>query len=100
MVQGYWGITLHFLFHGCHHKFPTDALRLVFPPLPAAAIAAGIWGSLRACLCQVWVQYSPRCLTNGEICILQCMSVTSDMVCTWLEHACHHALPLPQVVQL
>ena len=33
---GYWPTTLHFGFHGCHHKFPADAARLVFPPLPAA----------------------------------------------------------------
>ncbi|KAF8073176.1 FAH1 [Scenedesmus sp. PABB004] len=44
------GITLHFLFHGNHHKFPKDAARLVFPPLPAAAIAGGIYGALRAAL--------------------------------------------------
>lgn len=48
----YWGITFHFLFHGCHHKYPTDAMRLVFPPLPAGAIAGGIWGSLRIALSQ------------------------------------------------
>lgn len=34
----YWGITLHFLFHGCHHKFPMDRERLVFPPVPAAPV--------------------------------------------------------------
>ena len=50
---GYWGITLHFLFHGCHHKFPTDPLRLVFPPIPAGAIATCIWAALRAALSQV-----------------------------------------------
>ena len=52
-VESYWGITVHFLFHGCHHKFPTDPDRLVFPPLPAAAIAAAIWSSLRCQLPQV-----------------------------------------------
>lgn len=51
--SSYWGITLHFLFHGCHHKFPTDSMRLVFPPLPAVAIASCIWGMLRVGLCQV-----------------------------------------------
>ena len=28
-VSSCWGITLHFLFHGCHHKYPMDSLRLV-----------------------------------------------------------------------
>jgi dihydroceramide fatty acyl 2-hydroxylase len=36
-LSSYWGITLHFLFHGCHHKYPLDSLRLVMPPLPALA---------------------------------------------------------------
>jgi sterol desaturase/sphingolipid hydroxylase (fatty acid hydroxylase superfamily) len=49
-VDSYWGITAHFLLHGNHHKFPKDAHRLVFPPLPAAAIAAAIYGALRLLL--------------------------------------------------
>lgn len=51
--QGQPAIVAHFLFHGCHHKFPSDPLRLVFPPLPASAIAAGIWAALRLVLSQV-----------------------------------------------
>ncbi|KDD76042.1 Tic22-like family protein [Helicosporidium sp. ATCC 50920] len=39
---------LHFLFHGCHHKFPQDVQRLVFPPIPAAAILAGFYALIRA----------------------------------------------------
>lgn len=31
----YWAITVHFLFHGCHHRRPMDRLRLVFPPAAA-----------------------------------------------------------------
>lgn len=27
--SSYWGITLHYSFHGCHHKYPNDRLRLV-----------------------------------------------------------------------
>ena len=42
------GIYVHFLFHGCHHKFPQDVERLVFPPFPAACIAAGIYSVLLA----------------------------------------------------
>lgn len=30
----YWGITLHYAFHGCHHKYPNDRLRLVRGPPP------------------------------------------------------------------
>jgi len=46
-VESYWGITVHFLFHGNHHKFPKDGDRLVFPPVPAAAIASSIYAGLR-----------------------------------------------------
>lgn len=41
---------LHFLLHGCHHKYPQDTVRLVFPPLPASWIATGIYAALRALL--------------------------------------------------
>lgn len=50
--DSYWAITIHFLFHGCHHKFPMDAERLVFPPVPATPIAASIYGALRLLLCR------------------------------------------------
>ncbi len=40
-------IFLHFLFHGCHHKFPMDVDRLVFPPFPASCVAALLYGMLR-----------------------------------------------------
>ncbi|KAG2493429.1 hypothetical protein HYH03_008248 [Edaphochlamys debaryana] len=40
------GITFHFLFHGCHHKYPMDKLRLVFPPVPAAAVVSTVWACL------------------------------------------------------
>jgi dihydroceramide fatty acyl 2-hydroxylase len=39
-------VYISFLFHGCHHKFPCDVDRLVFPPIPAAAIASCIFRSL------------------------------------------------------
>jgi hypothetical protein len=38
-TKSYWGNTLHYLLHGCHHKHPMDSLRLVFPPAGAALIA-------------------------------------------------------------
>ena len=40
-VSGSWANVLHYVFHGCHHKFPKDKLRLVFPPLPAAIFILG-----------------------------------------------------------
>lgn len=37
-VTSYWTITFHFAFHGVHHKWPLDRLRLVFPPTFAAPV--------------------------------------------------------------
>uniref|UniRef100_A0A0R0K178 Fatty acid hydroxylase domain-containing protein n=1 Tax=Glycine max TaxID=3847 RepID=A0A0R0K178_SOYBN len=38
-TKSYWGNTLHYLLHGCHHKHPMDSYRLVFPPVAAAILA-------------------------------------------------------------
>lgn len=46
----HWSIVAHFTLHGCHHKFPCDGGRLVFPPLPAAAAAAAVYSALGVCL--------------------------------------------------
>ncbi|XP_011626583.1 dihydroceramide fatty acyl 2-hydroxylase FAH1 isoform X2 [Amborella trichopoda] len=43
----YWGNTMHYLLHGCHHKHPMDGLRLVFPPAAAAILCIPFWGLLR-----------------------------------------------------
>ncbi|XP_057763857.1 dihydroceramide fatty acyl 2-hydroxylase FAH1-like isoform X2 [Salvia miltiorrhiza] len=43
----YWGNTLHYLLHGCHHKHPMDALRLVFPPAAAAILAVPLWSAFK-----------------------------------------------------
>jgi dihydroceramide fatty acyl 2-hydroxylase len=45
-----FGITFHFLFHGCHHKYPMDKLRLVFPPVPAALVVGTVYACLVATL--------------------------------------------------
>ena len=49
----YTGIMLHFTFHGCHHKCPLDQQRLVFPPLPAAVVTAGIFWAFCSLMPQV-----------------------------------------------
>ncbi|XP_014475463.1 PREDICTED: fatty acid 2-hydroxylase isoform X2 [Dinoponera quadriceps] len=36
-------ITLHFLFHGNHHKAPLDGRRLVFPPVFSVIVAGILW---------------------------------------------------------
>ncbi|EPS73322.1 hypothetical protein M569_01436, partial [Genlisea aurea] len=46
-TRSYWGNTLHYLIHGCHHKHPMDGLRLVFPPAPAAILAFLLWNAVK-----------------------------------------------------
>lgn len=35
-----WGLRLHFIFHGVHHDYPKDRLRLVMPPSVSIPLAA------------------------------------------------------------
>ncbi|GHP12074.1 hypothetical protein PPROV_001080100 [Pycnococcus provasolii] len=47
-VSSQLAIKTHFLLHGCHHKFPMDTRRLVFPPLPAAPVVYAFFTAYRA----------------------------------------------------
>lgn len=38
-----WGLRLHFIFHGVHHDYPNDALRLVLPPSVSIPLALGFF---------------------------------------------------------
>jgi sterol desaturase/sphingolipid hydroxylase (fatty acid hydroxylase superfamily) len=38
-----WGRKLHFIFHGVHHDYPNDALRLVLPPSVSIPLALGFY---------------------------------------------------------
>ena len=38
-----WGQRLHFIFHGVHHDYPRDALRLVMPPSASIPLAFGFY---------------------------------------------------------
>ncbi len=38
-----WGLRLHFIFHGVHHDYPRDALRLVMPPSASIPLAFGFY---------------------------------------------------------
>ncbi|KAJ9691269.1 hypothetical protein PVL29_013444 [Vitis rotundifolia] len=46
-TKTYWGNTIHYLLHGCHHKHPMDGLRLVFPPAGAAVICVPLWNLIQ-----------------------------------------------------
>lgn len=36
---GDWGAKLHFIFHGVHHDYPNDSMRLVMPPAVSIPLA-------------------------------------------------------------
>ena len=38
-----WGKKLHFIFHGIHHDYPCDRLRLVLPPSVSIPLATGFY---------------------------------------------------------
>ena len=39
-----WGKRLHFIFHGVHHDYPSDATRLVMTPTVSLPLSAFIYG--------------------------------------------------------
>ena len=43
-----WGLRLHFIFHGVHHDYPSDRLRLVLPPSVSIPLAAAFFFLFRA----------------------------------------------------
>lgn len=45
-----WGQRIHFIFHGVHHDFPNDALRLVMPPSVSLPLATGFYFLFKAIL--------------------------------------------------
>ncbi|XP_047332919.1 dihydroceramide fatty acyl 2-hydroxylase FAH1-like [Impatiens glandulifera] len=46
-TTSYWGNTIHYLIHGCHHKHPMDSLRLVFPPAATPILLIPIWSLIK-----------------------------------------------------
>ncbi|KAK7331300.1 hypothetical protein VNO77_25522 [Canavalia gladiata] len=46
-TKTYWGNTMHYLLHGCHHKHPMDGLRLVFPPAATAILLIPFWNLVK-----------------------------------------------------
>jgi sterol desaturase/sphingolipid hydroxylase (fatty acid hydroxylase superfamily) len=45
-----WARRLHFIFHGVHHDYPSDAKRLVMPPSASIPLAAAFFFLFRALL--------------------------------------------------
>ncbi len=45
-----WALRLHFIFHGVHHDYPSDAKRLVLPPSVSIPLATGFYFLFNAIL--------------------------------------------------
>jgi len=45
-----WALRLHFIFHGVHHDYPSDAKRLVLPPSVSIPLAAAFYFLFNAIL--------------------------------------------------
>lgn len=50
-----WGQRLHFIFHGVHHDYPNDRLRLVMPPSVSMPLALGFYFLFNAVLPASWL---------------------------------------------
>jgi sterol desaturase/sphingolipid hydroxylase (fatty acid hydroxylase superfamily) len=50
-----WGKQIHFIFHGVHHDYPQDALRLVMPPSVSIPLALGFYFLFQALLPATYV---------------------------------------------
>jgi dihydroceramide fatty acyl 2-hydroxylase len=75
---GYYGRTFHFLFHGCHHKYPMDGLRLVFPPVPAAPVMLTIFAGMVSVL------------GVARACSFGSGTLTGYVLYDCFHYACHH----------
>lgn len=53
--QSAWGKRLHFIFHGVHHDFPQDALRLVMPPSVSIPLATAFYFLFYSMLPAEWL---------------------------------------------
>jgi 4-hydroxysphinganine ceramide fatty acyl 2-hydroxylase len=45
-----WAMRMHFIFHGVHHDYPSDAKRLVLPPSLSIPLATGFYFLFKAIL--------------------------------------------------
>jgi len=50
-----WGQRLHFIFHGVHHDYPNDRLRLVMPPSVSIPLALGFYFLFKSFLPVNWL---------------------------------------------
>jgi len=75
-----WIRSLAFLWHGYHHEFPQDAMRLVAPPLMSWPVAVATFFLSRALLGADWsALFAGMC--------------TGYLAYDWIHYYCHHFRP-------
>jgi 4-hydroxysphinganine ceramide fatty acyl 2-hydroxylase len=79
LPKGNTAMTLHFMFHGIHHAFPMDKLRLVFPPVPAFFLFQSVFKPLYSTIVPDYYYHAVMAGTIfGYVCY--------DMIHYWTHH--------------
>lgn len=75
-----WGLRLHFIFHGVHHDYPRDALRLVMPPSASIPLAFGFYFLFKAIIAN-----------HAHLFAFYPGFVTGYLIYDMMHYAMHHA---------
>jgi sterol desaturase/sphingolipid hydroxylase (fatty acid hydroxylase superfamily) len=68
MPSSEWGKKLHFIFHGVHHDFPNDALRLVLPPSVSIPLATLFYFLFSATIPALYLNSFFAAFLTGYLC--------------------------------
>ena len=63
-----WGKRLHFIFHGVHHDYPNDAMRLVMPPSMSIPLATIFYFLFRATIPSLYLNSFFAAFLTGYLC--------------------------------
>lgn len=63
-----WGKKIHFIFHGVHHDYPNDALRLVMPPSVSIPLASGFYFLFKSTLPALYLDLFFAAFLTGYLC--------------------------------
>lgn len=86
LPTGNFAMCAHFLFHGIHHAFPMDKLRLVFPPHMALILYFGVFRPLYSAIV-------PTYYYHGIMAGTMFGYMSYDMIHYWTHHYeinCNH----------
>lgn len=90
-----WGLRLHFIFHGVHHDYPKDRLRLVMPPSVSIPLAFGFYFLFAALLDPPYLYAVFPGFVTGYLCYdmihyaIHHVNINSGV---WLKIKKHHML--------